>query len=166
MLIRLKKVRDGVVLSCIRDGGAAVQRTGHGGYFALHDLMHYAAETVLGCGRAFFGLLAAGWTFGNFTRRDDPEYRPLPDEAIMVEHLVGSLSRHERDAAGLDEESLAILTDDVNADVAASMKGTGIPPPVLTAAQVRAIYERFEELAGRWSRLEIGAHLELRFPPS
>ena len=61
MLIRLKKVRDGVVLSCIRDGGAAVQRTGHGGYFALHDLMHYAAETVLGCGRAIEKPAAVLW---------------------------------------------------------------------------------------------------------
>jgi hypothetical protein len=73
MLIRIKKIDDGVVMACLRDGHEAeVQRTRHGGFFALHDLLHYSVETVLGFDQAFLGLMASGWSFENFTRHDDP----------------------------------------------------------------------------------------------
>ena len=55
MRIRLKKLEAGVVLTCLPDGHPpAVQRSGHGGFFALHDLMHFAVETTLGLQQAFF----------------------------------------------------------------------------------------------------------------
>src|SRR5262249_54727903 len=152
----LKKLRDGVVLACLRDGdAAAVQRTGHQGFFALHDLMHYAVETTLGLNEAFFGLMASGWEFESFTRRDDPKYRPLPAQAVMPEHLVGTLTRFHRDARVRDPELLAILTDDVNSDLAASM-GPDAAPPTLTPAQVVAIYDRFDTVAQQWVEVPVG----------
>ena len=96
MLIRLKRVRDGVVLTCVRGGeggSVSVQRTGHGGFFALHDLKHHAVETTLGFRRAFFGLMAEGWSFETFGDRTDPRYRacrPRPSgrmEVPLGEHL-------------------------------------------------------------------------------
>ncbi len=165
MLIRLKKLRDGVVLSLVREGaGPSVQRTGHQGFFALHDLLHYAAETVLGYDRAFFGLMAAGWSFENFTRHDDPNHRPIPDQAIIAEHLVGTLTRHHRDASGRDPDSLVILAEDINADLTASLSRSGTAPPTLTAPQIAAIYDRFDRLAAQWAALPVGGHLELDFP--
>jgi hypothetical protein len=70
MIIRMKKTGEGVVLACLRDGGQPeVQRTGHGGFFALHDLLHYSVETTLGFGEGFFGLMASGWSFDELARR-------------------------------------------------------------------------------------------------
>jgi len=166
VLIRLKKVPDGVVLACIRDergGGAAVQRTGHGGFFALHDLMHYAVETMLNLDQAFYGLMASGWSFDNFTRKDDPNYRPIPPQAILAEHLVSTMSRHHRDHT-TDPDLLALLTDDVNRDLASSMSADDTPAPTLTPPQVTAIYTRFNSLAHQWQELLVGDHMELVFP--
>ena len=166
MLIRLKKLDAGVVLACHRDpaagGDVAVQRTGHHGFFALHDLLHYAAETTLGYDQAFFGLMAAGWSFDNFTRRDDPNHRPLPHQAVIAEHLVGTLTRHLLPAA--DPELLSLLTGDINADLASSMSRSSIAPPTLTAAQVAAIASQFSDLAAQWARVPVGGHMELTFP--
>ena len=63
------------------------------------------------------------------------------------------------------DKHLAILTEDVNADVAASMSETGIPAPRLTPAQIRAIYDRFADLSRRWSHVPVGGTLELAFAP-
>jgi hypothetical protein len=165
VLIRLKKLDGGVVLALLRDGAStAVQRTGHNGFFALHDLMHYAVETTLKYDRAFFGLMASGWSFENFTRRDDPNYRTIPDEAIVVEHLVGTMTRHHRDASARDGDSLAILADDINADLAASLSQTGVAPPALASARIRSIYDRFDRLAGEWTAIPVGGLMELAFP--
>lgn len=164
MLIRFKRTINGVVLSCLRGGkSAAVQRTGHGGFFALHDLMHYAVETVLGFDEAFFGLLAAGWSFENFTRRDDPQYRPLPPQAVIAEFAVGILTQHNRERAIDDPDVLALLTEEINRDLAAAMRSAAVTPPKLTTFQVSEIYRVFESLVRRWACVEAGDHLELNF---
>ncbi|MFT5144402.1 MAG: hypothetical protein ACI80V_000603 [Rhodothermales bacterium] len=41
------------------DGSATWQRR-EGEFFALHDMTHYALETVLGLEWGFFGLVASG----------------------------------------------------------------------------------------------------------
>jgi hypothetical protein len=53
-------------------------------FFPLHDLTHYAVETVLGFRRGFYGLVANGWDFADSARRE------LPDDAGSAE-LVASL---------------------------------------------------------------------------
>jgi hypothetical protein len=165
MIIRMKKNPDGVVLICLRDGHEPqIQRTGHGGFFALHDLLHYSVETVLGFDQAFFGLLASGWSFENFTRHDDPRYRQPPPQSLVAEHLVGILSLHFPDAASRDQELLELVTEDINRDLAASMAKCGIPAPVLSVADVTAIRRKFDELAARWRAMSVGQHLELSFP--
>src|SRR6266571_3914122 len=62
LLIRIKKKSDGsAALSCLRaDGSVTWQRQDgqQGRFFPLHDLTHYAVETVLGHTRGFYGLVA------------------------------------------------------------------------------------------------------------
>jgi hypothetical protein len=165
MLIRLKKTHDGVVLACHRKAGdAEIQRTGLNGFFAAHDLMHYSVETTLGYHEAFFGLMDSGWSFKNFTRHDDPDYRPPPPQAQMAENIVATLSLHLRDALPDDPEVLNILTEEINRDLAASMSRSAVCPPSLTRAKIAEIYRRFEELLCRWKALSIGEYLELAFP--
>jgi len=153
-------------MTCLRDGQEAeIQRTRHGGFFALHDLLHYSVETVLRFDEAFLGLMASGWSFENFTRHDDPRHRPVPAQALIAEHLVGVLSLHVRDSALEDDELVELLTDEINSELAAAMAGCGIAAPKLVVADVASIYQTFNELARRWAALPRGDHLELSFPP-
>ena len=66
--IRLKRGRDGPnTLVCIRpDGSQTMQHDKTGGFFAVHDLTHYAVETTLNHKRGFYGLVAEGWDLGDF----------------------------------------------------------------------------------------------------
>jgi hypothetical protein len=45
-------------------------------------------ETELGFGRGFFGLIAEGWEIEDTTGKG--ARGPLPDEAKLVEHIVGT----------------------------------------------------------------------------
>jgi len=167
MLIRIKKTGGGVVTACLREGHEVeIQRTGHGGFFALHDLLHYSVETTLGFNEAFLGLMASGWSFTNFTRRDDPRHRPLPEQALIAEHLVNVLSLRVRDSAWEDDGLLQLLTEEINQDLAAAMGGCGVPAPKLAVADVATVYKTFDGFARRWATLPIGEHLELAFPPT
>ena len=164
MLIRLKKTRDGVVLTCLRDGGSvAVQRTRHGGFFALHDLMHYAVETTMGFRNAFFGLMAQGWGFDTFGDRADPRYLSMPDEAIVAEHLVDIITRGIRAPVWSDTELLVVWTDEINADLAASLHQHGRAAQPVEPSRLAAICRCFQDLASRWAQVPVGGHLELEF---
>jgi len=95
LLIRIKKKSDGsAALSCLRaDGSVTWQRQDgqQGRFFPLHDLTHFAVETILGHTRGFYGLVAEGWEltdFGNAWPRG-----PLPPVALVVEFIVGFLDR-------------------------------------------------------------------------
>ncbi len=163
MVIRLKKTRDGVVLSCLREGWpAAVQRTRHGGFFAWHDLMHYAVETTLGFHEAFFGLMAAGWSFETFGDKDDPRYLKMPAQALWAEMLVGILSRQYQDCS-MDEELLPLWTEEVNTELAASLGNAGMPPLKVETAQLLEICRRLRELAEEWAAVPVGGHMEVSF---
>lgn len=164
MLLRFKKTHDGVVLSCLRDDGSvAVQRTRHGGFFALHDFMHCAVESVLGFESAFLGLMASGWDFGTFGDRDDPRYLAMPSQALTAERLVGILSRLHRDAAWQDPDLLPVLTEDVNRELALSPDNAPLAPPI-GCKDVAAIYRLFDDLVARWASVPLGGHLEAPFP--
>src|SRR5688572_25655537 len=93
LLIQIKKKNDGsAALTCRRaDGSVTWQRQDgqQGHFFPLHDLTHYAVETVLGYTRGFFGLVADGWDLADF---DKPWPRGrLPTEALLAEFVVGFL---------------------------------------------------------------------------
>src|SRR5712675_2192817 len=58
------------VLRCVRGDGSVIwQKQGgrNAGFFALHDLTHFAVESVLGVRRGFFGLIAEGWDVEDMT---------------------------------------------------------------------------------------------------
>src|ERR1700756_4214175 len=91
LTIRIKKKTDGsAALSMTRaDGSVTWQRQEGqlGRFFPLHDLTHYAVETVLGFRRAFFGLVAEGWDLSTFGQPGVKNR--LPEEAGLAELLVG-----------------------------------------------------------------------------
>lgn len=166
MTLRMKRLEDGVVLTCLRAGmPPAIQRSRYGGFFAMHDLLHYAVETTMGFERAFLGLLAEGWSFETFGNRDDARYQTLPDEAVLVEHVVDVLSRRLAEGARHDPELEVLWADEVNAELATVLAAAKRSAFRFSAGQLSAIGRCFDGLAQRWAEVPVGGHMELVFPP-
>jgi hypothetical protein len=90
--IQITKRPDGNgVLRCMRADGSVTwqKQERHAAFFALHDLTHFAVESTLDFRRGFYGLIAEGWDVEDTTGKG--ARGPLPDEAVEVEYLVGSL---------------------------------------------------------------------------
>lgn len=150
MLIRIKKKTDGsAALSCVRaDGSVTWQRQEgiQGRFFPLHDLTHYAVETVLAHRRGFYGLVAEGWDLADF---GTPWPRgPLPKDSELSEFIVGFLDAER--AAGVQWAAA-----DCNA------RAPGVL--ALTDAQLAAVRAKRAELFALWHALPAGEALELRF---
>jgi hypothetical protein len=160
LTIRLSRRRDGaVVFELVRADGSRTwqKRTGPTAeFFAVHDLTHYAVETVLGYARGFYGLVAEGWDLDDFGH---PWPRgPLPDDALPVEVIVGCLDTQRGAGAPL-------TAADCNASAAAYFANAGRPSPVnLTDEELSRVQERVSNLAWRWHALSPGNSLELGFP--
>ena len=160
LLIRIKKKTDGsAALTCIRpDGSTTWQRQEGqlGRFFPLHDLTHYAVETVLGFQRAFYGLLAEGWDltdFGTGGSRGE-----IPDEAGLAELVVGyfDLKRMSGERATADE---------MNDRIRSFRADRGLAPTSFRATneQIARIRELRADLFARWKVVPPGEALELSF---
>jgi hypothetical protein len=160
LILQFTKGKDGgVLLRCIRaDGSATWQRQGdnRAAFFPLHDLTHYAVETELGFGRGFYGLIANGWEIADTTGKG--ARGPLPDEAIEVEYIVGSL--------GAERASDSACTAEEFNDLASAFAKTrGRPEPrTLKDPELTRVRSRIDELFTLWRALPGGATLELTFP--
>lgn len=152
LVIRIKKKADGsAALSCLRaDGSVTWQRQEglQGRFFPLHDLTHFAVETVMGFEQGFFGLIAQGWdmedTGGKGSRG------PLPPEAITVEHIVGGLDAERASKTELSAAEFSALT--------------AIDRP-LSDTDLARVRERRRELFAQWAALPAGETLVLSFRP-
>jgi hypothetical protein len=154
--IHLKKGRDGpATLTLVRPDGTRTWSRLHP-FSPAHDLLHYAVETTLGFGEAFFGLLASGWDIGTFGEPGAPAR--MPPQAMWAETIVGLLDQ-ERGSG------VAWSPDDLNAAVAAALAGHEVPAcRPIAAAELAGIRERHRELSGSWLGLAPGETLELEFP--
>jgi len=149
VLVRIKKKTDGgAALSCTRADGTITwqQQNGQQGrFFPLHDLTHYAVETVLDL-RGFFSLVAEGWDFADFGK---PWPRgPLPAAAHAVEQLVGFLDTERASGREWAAADLRLA-----------------PPYTFGEEQLRQVRDARRDLFARWAALPAGDTLELRFAP-
>jgi hypothetical protein len=89
--IEIAKRADGAgLLRCTRPDGSVTwqkQSDRHALHFTMHDLTHFAVETMLGYQRGFFGLIAEGWNVEDTTGKG--ARGKLPEEAGEVESIVG-----------------------------------------------------------------------------
>lgn len=159
LTIRLKKNRDGTVaLSCTRaDGSVTWQRVtaAHAGFFPLHDLSHYAVETVLGHRRGFYGLVADGWDFQDF---GTPWPRgPIPADADPSELIVGLLDAERAMGTAWSAADLAEQAAQFYAQYRISTE------PLVTEIQLADIRGRRDDLFARWEAVPPGDTLELVF---
>lgn len=163
LTIRLKKNTDGTAAhACSREDGTVTwQRhsaaTSH--FFPLHDLTHYAVETVLGHRRGFYGLVAEGWDLTDFGR---PWPRgPLPPDMDPSELIVGFLDVQRAVRGDWSREE---FNAQVNQFYAA--QGLESAPSLVSESQWAALLERLQDLFSRWFALEPGETLVLTFPPA
>ena len=160
LLVRIKKKTDGnAALSCLRaDGSVTWQRQegSLGAFFPLHDLTHFAVETVLGFRRAFYGLVADGWDLTTFVERGIAAR--LPEEAGLAEVIVGFFD--------VERASGTISTaDDFNWKIDTYFDEHETPRPAfrMTDEALARIREVRGNLFARWRALPPGETLELAF---
>jgi hypothetical protein len=157
LLIQITKRSDGGgVLRCVRADGSMTwqkQESRHAAFFALHDLTHFAVESVLGFERGFFGLVAAGWEINETTGKE--ARGAIPDQAKEVEYIVGAL---DSERAG----DVIWSAEDFNRQAAIHAAASGLPEPrPLTDEELTRIRARRTGLFSEWRALEPGKTLEL-----
>lgn len=161
-MLRLTKKPDGAAITFHRpDGTATTSRARDNGYFARHDLLHYAVETTLGCRDAFIGLLARGhdiaeWEDANSSLRTDP-----PAEAMWVESLVGFVQMLWYSDG---PDAVRAGADQLNAQLATHFAASPIDPPRISPARLHTIADRYSDLLTRWHALQPGQSLALPWP--
>jgi hypothetical protein len=147
VLIEIAKQSDGSgVLRCRREDGSVTwqKQTKHAAHFAMHDLTHYAVETVLGYRRGFFGLIAEGWDVEDTTGKG--ARGPLPAEAVEVEQLVGLFD---------SERGCGVLWT--------AAEFNAFAPLMLTGDEIEKIRALRAALLHEWAALAPGQKMELRF---
>jgi hypothetical protein len=156
MVIEMKKSGDGApALACVRADGSRTWARLHP-FFPVHDLTHYAVESVLGFREAFFGLVASGWGLDDFTRPGAAAR--IPNEGRWAESLVGLLDLER--ASGR-----AWPASEINEALAASLAGQGAaafrPIREDELAKIRVLRDR---LRREWEGLHPGGTLTIPFP--
>lgn len=163
LTIRIKKNADGTAaLSCTRaDGTVTWQRQlgAQGRFFPLHDLTHFAVETVLGHTRGFYGMVAGGWDISDFGP-PWPRGR-LPDDMDPSELIVGFLDAERASgvrwtAAEFNDKASIYYRDHLPART----------PPTLSDDDLTRIRQRRAELFAQWEAVAPGATIELQFRAS
>jgi hypothetical protein len=158
LLIRIKKKSDGdAVLSCVRPDGSVTWQRQQGKlarFFPLHDLTHYAVETVLGHRRGFFGLVAEGWDLEDF---GSPWPRGhLPADMDPSEAIVGLLDAERSQGVRMDVADLLSRGGDSESTVAVALAR-------VTDDDLDRVRTRRADLFALWSALPAGGTLELPF---
>ena len=162
LLIRLEKKPDGrAVLSCRRADGTVTwqrQEGARGACFPIHDLTHYAVETVLEHRRGFYGLVADGWDLTDFGA-PWPKGR-LPADLDPSELLVGFF---DAERASGSQWSAAEFNDQATGYSAAHGLAAS---PRLNEPELPRIRETLRTLLAEWRALAPGAALEFPFERS
>jgi hypothetical protein len=139
-------------LRCTRaDGTTTAARTGPG--LPHHDLAHYVAERAARLDGGFFGLVAAGRSLAELS--DPAVIATLPASVWLAETLARALGASATGGCGADEvlELARVELGDRFAPLAA-----------LTAADGRAMAERYGALLAEWGALPDGETLVLDWP--
>ena len=157
--IQFTKRTDGcVILRCTRNNNSATWQwhDKHAVFFGLHDLSHFAVETVLGLRQGFYGLLADGWNITDTTGKGIRG--KLSDASILAEHIVGLLDRERSGGA-------APLT--AAAFNAALEEVTGLPlKRTFSDLQLTATRDRIAALHRQWAATPPGTTMDLIFDRS
>ena len=160
LTVRIKKKMNGdAALTCERaDGSVTWQRQEGqlGRFFPLHDLTHFAVESVMGFDRAFFGSISNGWDISDFAAPG--ANRRLDAQALFAEMLVAFFDLEQRTGELGGAGDFAWRTS-------VYYEEHKMPPTPfrVTDEQIIAIRAKRGELIAAWSVVPPGETLELRF---
>ena len=147
-----------VILRCTRkDNSVTWQRYDkHSAFFALHDLTHFAVETVLGLHHGFFGLLADGWDITDTSSKE--KRSALPVGSLVAEQVVGLFSGER--SGGAPPLSAAAFNANIE-----QMTGLNLEQP-FTELQLTAVRNRIADLHRQWAATPPGATFDLIYEES
>lgn len=160
LIVRIKKKTSGeAALTCERADHSVTwqpQNGQLGRFFPLHDLTHFAVESVLGFDSAFFGLISSGWNISDFS---SPGVKNrLTEQALVAELLVGFFDLEQRTNVLGDANDFAWKLRTYQEEQ--QMPTT---PFAITDEQIVAIRAKRDELFAAWQAISPGETLELRF---
>ncbi|RTL60952.1 MAG: hypothetical protein EKK37_02005 [Sphingobacteriales bacterium] len=141
-------------LSCARNDGSQTWMQ-VSDFFIVHDLAHYAVETVLGYQNAFYGMLNSGINITDFEEPKEERTVILTDEAIVTEHLVNLLVIEYRQ--GVINDFNTMLADSIQKE------DTRYKSPQLTEEQLNSIRTSLKQYMAQWYQLPDGENLTLNF---
>lgn len=160
LIVRIKKKTNGeAALTCQRADGSITWQRQEGQasrFFPMHDLTHFAVESILGLDAAFFGLIANGWNISDFAAPG--ANRRLSEQALFAEMVVGFFDLEQRTGELGDAAAFAWKTELYCGE-------HKMPPTTLriTDDQIGAIRAKCGELFAAWRAMPPGETLELRF---
>jgi hypothetical protein len=154
-----KRAGEEYILTCVRPDGTVARQHYRGAtarFFPRHDLAHYAVETELALARGFYGMVASGWSLGDFGA---PWPRgPMPEDMDPVEQIVGLLDRETGRQAPFRADDFKSMLAKYAAEHPLARR-----VPELTNARLDKIRAQIEELYARWRALPVDATMELAF---
>lgn len=152
-----KRTQSGAHLSYFRVDGTSTWSDTHD-FFARHDLVHAAVESMFGFREAFFGLIESGRTIQSFEEKQSGSHKHavLPEEAYVAEVIVGHLD-NLRHSSTQDPYPL-------EAEIRRSLSESNLSVPGNLAEKLEASTAEMNRLHALWSDLEVGQILELTFP--
>ncbi len=158
LLLQFKRGNPSSILTVKRADGTSTWTRLYPG-LEIHDLAHYAVESVLGLEFAFYGILAQGYDIDDFeapkdVRSSDLQPKNLRPEALQTEHLVNLL---------LTELQFGVPLDDFLSQFATILEQSELPPmEQLTTTSLRKIRCCLNELCTCWRATKVDELLELR----
>lgn len=136
--------------------------------FMPHDLMHLVVEAQLGLSRGVFGQLAAGGDAGTFhpTFENRETSRQIARVRRRVKARGRKLLQEGRDEAAQSERATFICWNEWIARSKSSAKSVRNVNPArkLDEQKLNEICEHLDELSSRWSSLEVGESMAVRWP--
>jgi hypothetical protein len=150
-------------LTIVRDDGSTEYQASPAPAFYVHDLAHYAVESVLELTESFLSLVARGHRLGQISRTATEWLQGLPVEARQTEFMVSQLQSEVMGfAQGPIPDAAAF-----NEQVATGCRAKGLPPArEVTHEELSRARALLEETLNRWAQVPRGSALELRFPGS
>jgi hypothetical protein len=142
------------------DGSNEYQPSPRAPGFIVHDLAHYAVETVLDRNDSFLALLARGHPLGRIADTESVWVPELPDEAKGTEIIVSILQSEFAGYMPGDTDA-----DTFNAHVARACAERSLPCPTpVTAQQLTRLRSTGRNHHQEYSNTRPGSYLELAFP--
>ncbi len=142
------------IISCRRMDGTVTWK--HiDSFFIIHDICHYAVESVLKFKNAFYGMLASGIAIADFELPKEKRTFHLTEEAIYTEQIVNLLTIENNQGPMED------FLDTLNVVCQKNTDPLGVRP--LDQTSLQQIQQSVTLLLKRWDLLPEGETITLIF---